>query len=1020
MPVPHHTPPPGPRPSRRPGRALAACALALAVVAAGGTTAQASAAHATRPEHPASGSYIVTMRAQPAATYDGSLHGFERTRVEPGARLDAQSDAVRRYAGSLRDTHREVAGSVGATIAHDFSVTADGFSAALTGDQVERLAARSDVLAVEPARILHPTSTPASRFLGLEGDHGVWAAAGGPAGAGAGTVIGDIDTGIAPDNPSFAGKPLGTSPGDDPWRDGSGIAFRKGDGTVFHGTCETGDGFTADDCSTKVVGARSYVSGWEAGGNARDPKDPRSPRDVAGHGTHTASTAAGDVDVPATVGGRVLDTISGVAPAARIAAYKVCWNGMDPSVETDDGCATSDIDAAIEQATVDGVDVINMSLGGTGDAESTQRALLGAASAGVFVAASAGNAGPDEGSVGNAEPWITTVAASTVPGNYSATLALGDGRQLAGASVSVASPVSGPLVLGSASGVAGAKDPALCGAGTLDPEKVRGRIVECDRGSSARVDKSAEVARAGGIGMVLVNRQPDSQDLDLHTVPTVHLDADARDAVLAYAATAGASATLTPGSAPGLRPPAPQIAGFSSRGPSVDGGSDVLKPDITAPGTGILAATADTDGRPGFATMSGTSMSSPHIAGFGLVYLGLHPHASPAEIKSAMMTTASDTLDGSGHPATDPFAQGAGHIDPARFLHPGLLYLSCDHDWAGYAAAVGLQLPAPVAPVAPSQLNLPSIAAGSLVARTTVTRTVTSQEAGTWKASVQGVPGVDVRVEPATLTFKGPGETRSFEVRMTTRPGAETGRWSTGSLTWTGSGSAGTVRSPIAVRPQELSAPDAVDGTGATADAAVTVTSGVTGRIGVTASGLARGDLVHDPATPDAPSTGSVAQGTSVEVPLEVPAGLDALVLDVAPVDGRTDMDFQLEQVAEDGSRTTVDQRLSPSTSERIIVPDAPAGSYVVTVQSGAATGGPPKAEFDLTRYDIPTTGGAGSLAVRPSELAVTAGREATFRAAWSGLAAGSSYLALLRYSGSDAATLLHVTVPPDPAAAGG
>ncbi|MFT2690911.1 S8 family serine peptidase [Clavibacter zhangzhiyongii] len=175
--------------------------------------------------------------------------------------------------------------------------------------------------------------------------------------------------------------------------------FRKADGGVFRGTCETGDGFSADECSTKLVGARSYIAGRDATKDPIGPQETRSPRDADGHGTHTASTAAGDADVPAVIQDHVLDTISGVAPAAKVAAYKVCWDGPDPAVVTDDGCQLSDIVAAVDQATADGADVINMSLGLQGRAPDVeQRALLGAASAGIFIAAAAGNSGPDAGS----------------------------------------------------------------------------------------------------------------------------------------------------------------------------------------------------------------------------------------------------------------------------------------------------------------------------------------------------------------------------------------------------------------------------------------------------------------------------------------------------------------------------------------------------------------------------------------------------------------------------------------------
>ncbi|OUE26466.1 S8 family serine peptidase [Clavibacter michiganensis] len=1017
MPI-HRDPLPPGRRRRVPAvRPLVACAIALALVAAGSTAAGAAVVpQAAVPLDAADGHYLVTLKDQPAATYDGTLDGLARTKVDAGARLDAQSDDVQRYADHLAKAQHSVAESIGVTPTHEYSLTTNGFSAALTAAQVRALGHDADVLSVEPDQTMHTQSTPATRSLGLEGDHGLWAAAGGVDKAGAGTVIADIDSGIAPDNPSFAGKPLGTTPGDEPYRDGTGTAFRKADGSVFHGACQTGDGFTADDCSTKLIGARYFIAGRDASEDPLGPQETRSPRDAGGHGTHTASTAAGDAGVPAVIDGRVLDTISGVAPAARIAAYKVCWQGPDPSSETDDGCQVSDIIAAIDQATADGADVINTSLGGSGKSpDEYQRALLGAASAGVFVAASAGNSGPDAGTVTNLEPWITTVAASSVPDNYSATVTLGDGTKYSGGSISVRSAVTGPLVRAADSGLSGAKSPELCGKGTLDPAKVTGRIVQCDRGVSGRIDKSAEVKRAGGIGMILTNVKADSEDLDTHTVPTVHVDVDARPAILAYAAKAGATATLTPGNTSGVQRPAPQVVGFSSRGPDLPDGGDIIKPDITAPGAGIPAAYADIDGKPGFAVESGTSMSSPHIAGFALDYLGIHPKASPSEIKSAMMTTATDTVDAKGKASTDPFAQGAGEIAPGRYLHPGLVYPSGPADWAGYAAQTGLELPHPAAAVPVSQLNLPSIAVGKLIGSTTVTRTVTSQSAGTWTASVQGVAGVDVKVSPAKLTFTAPGQTRSFQVRISAKAGTATGSWATGSLTWTGPG--GTVRSPVAVQPQAVDAPAHVTGSGTTGEVDVPVTSGVSGRIALTASGLAKGQPLHAAAGSTTGPGGSLAKDAFVDFPLTVSAGEEALVLDAIPRDGASDLSLELDSVGADGTRTPVDVEVTSSPSERIVQAAPPAGKYVATVEAETVAGTAKKADFDLTRYDVAGSGGEGSFAVSPAQLPVTQGRKATYSASWSGLAAGARYVGLVSYSGSDATTLVDVTTPAAPVA---
>jgi hypothetical protein len=581
------------------------------------------------------------------------------------------------------------------------------------------------------------------------------------------------------------------------------------------------------DCSTKIIRARYFLSGFGASkiGNSTTGEYV-SPRDGDGHGAHTASTAAGSARVPASVSGTSYGTITGVAPEVKIAVYTVCWSYPNPLVRTDDGCATSDLLAGITQAVKDGVDVINYSIGG-GAAQTrvspTDQALLGAAAAGVFVSAAAGNSGPAVSTLDNASPWITTVAASTIP-NYEATVTLGDGNKFGGASVSVdrtagVTPLSGPLVTAASVALAGGTTPSLCVANSLDPAKAAGKIVVCERGTIARLAKSVEVKRAGGIGMVLVNVVPGSTDLDPHTVPTVHLDAQHHNQVLAYAATAAATATSTPDNTAGDTPPMPIVAGFSSRGPVLADGSDILKPDISAPGVAIIADGANAAGEaPTFQFLSGISMAAPHISGLGLLYLGEHPTASPAEIKSAMMTTAYDTKNAAGAPVTDPFTQGAGHADPTKYFAPGLLYLNGLDDWYGYIQGAGYDV---------------------------------------------GVAGIDAVVSPSTLTFGAAGESKSYTVTFT-RTTAPLDAFATGSLTWT-SGST-TVRSPIAVQPVTIVAPASAGGTGTYGSVDIPVTPGRNGDIPLTTTGLTAGTLQPDPTVGGvAGHSGSSAEGDTFQ-----------------------------------------------------------------------------------------------------------------------------------------------------------
>ena len=257
--------------------------------------------------------------------------------------------------------------------------------------------------------------------------------------------------------------------------------------------------------------------------------------------------------------------------------YKALWSTQDASTASG---FTADLVEAIDQAVADGVDVINYSISGTSTnfRDPVEISFMYAAAAGIFVAESAGNSGPTTATVAHPGPWTTTVAAGTHNRNGSGSITLGNGVTYTGASVATA--VSAPLIDSTAAGLTGA-DPtqlALCygaadGGAVLDPAKVAGKIVVCDRGTTARVNKSLAVAEAGGVGMILINPSANSLNADFHFVPTVHLQNTDYAAVHAYAATAGATATINQATIT-YSEPAPFTASFSSRGPLAAGGGD--------------------------------------------------------------------------------------------------------------------------------------------------------------------------------------------------------------------------------------------------------------------------------------------------------------------------------------------------------------------------------------------------------------------------------------------------------------
>ncbi len=949
------------------------------------------------------GRYVVTLAEDPAATYDGGAAGMAATAPEEGRQLNAAAAPVEQYSDYLTEKQDELAGDFGATTVYNYTLSINAFAADLSAEQAAELRADKRVAALTPDETRHVTAAEKSTdFIGLSGDDGLWAELGGVEEAGAGVVVGVLDTGIAPENPSFAGEPLAKSAGAAPYTSGGQTFFRKSDGTLFQGLCqrgESGQQFDGDECNSKIISARYYVEGRGTANNGGvDVGEYLSPRDGDGHGSHTAGTAAGNPDVATAVGGIDQGAITGVAPAAKISSYKVCWSGPDPAVTTDDGCNTTDMLAAIDQAVRDGVDVINFSIGGgaaTTTVSPTDIAFLGAAEAGVFVSASAGNDGPDPSTLDNAAPWITTVAASTFPSPEGTVTFPGAGEsgadlKIAGATITVSEDVAGDLAW------AGDLGDPLCQLGEIPAGSAAGEILVCQRGTNPRVEKSEVAKTAGAIGMILVNAAPGgSIDTDTHSVPTVHIDGGQYARVVELAQTAGQTATLSPGNSAGASPAVPQLAGFSSHGPVLADGSDILKPDIAAPGVSVLAAAENAEGaEPTFEYLSGTSMAAPHVAGLAALYFGEQPTASTSEVKSAIMTTAGDLVDAEGAPYTDPFGQGAGQIDPSRMFEPGLVYLNGADDWASYIEGIGYEWSDEAEPVDPSQLNLASIAIGELTAAETITRTVTARTAGTYTASLAGLEGIDVTVEPESVTL-AEGESASYTVTFD-RTDATLDAFATGYLTWS-SGDL-TVRSPIAVQPVAIVAPAGVEGTGVTGSVEVEVTPGSSDPIPLGSTGLSKGEAVD--------GSGTVA-GEDTEYPVTVPAGAAWARFDLDSAVDTPDTDLDLTVLQLDAAGTPVAQYVSAtgSADERVDIPNPEAGAYVAVVDVFAAPG---TAEWTFTSTSV--VPGAAPVTFEPPTIAATQGEPTTFTASWTGLEAFSSYLGLIQYGETGRFTALSVT----------
>ncbi|WP_295993590.1 S8 family serine peptidase [Rugamonas sp.] len=841
----------------RPVSTTAAAVLAL--------LAGLSAAHADDVRRP----YLIELADQPVAAYSGGLSGLRATHAASGQRIDLGTDAVQQYSGYLTRQQNAVKSLVAAApVSHQYQLVFNGFAARLTDAEVHALKASGQVARISPDEARHVLTNYTPTFLGLDAPGGLWDQLGGKQHAGEDVIIGVIDTGIWPENLSYADR---VDAGGRPTFAATGALAYGAPPARWKGQCQTGEGFTAANCNNKLIGARYFDDGFRANGNPIHASEFRSPRDSlgapngdGGHGTHTSSTAAGNNGVDAVVGGNLLAQRSGIAPRARLAMYKICWTYNAGPFESTTGmantCYNSDSMAAIEQAIKDGVDVLSYSIsGGASVLDPVEQAFRHAAEAGVFIAAAGGNAGPDQ-AVSHISPWLTTVAASTHDRAHLATVTLGNGFQVSGTSLDIAALPATAIIRAEDAALPGANasDAAQCWRAadevnelpTLDPAKVAGKIVACRRGGAGRVNKAVAVRTAGGVGMILID-DGSGQVLDVYPIPTVHVDMDPGNQIADYASGAGATAAI---SASVLTPVVgPVMADFSSRGPNAfDAG--VLKPDMTAPGVDILAGVAPSLDQAGHDAiiagngaavsvstyMSGTSMATPHVAGLGALLRQRHPDWSPAAIKSALMTSTTsvhaNSLTGD-QDGTLPWGQGAGHVTPNSAADPGLVYDAGAADYKKYMCGITAQASDCDGGTQPGYaLNLASITLPGVVGIQSVSRSVTNVGASTaiYNGTVE-IDGYTATLTPATLTLD-PGQTQSYTVNLR-RTTADDGLWKFGTVVWTDGEH--KVRSPLQARYNSGAvAPALVSASGASGVRLIGVATGFDGKMTATHAGM--------------------------------------------------------------------------------------------------------------------------------------------------------------------------------------
>ena len=678
------------------------------------------AAYFAKNAHQGTELYIVRLVDKPVTTYRGEVAGYAATNLSSKSKkfnhikFDAKSVESKQYLGYLESKQTSFVSKASTVLSAPVSnirslkYAINGLITELTFAQAKTIAAMDEVAFVERNQIIELQTDTGPEFIGA-GE--VWdGTATGTANLGEGTIIGVIDTGINTDHRSYAAT------GDD----GYTVVNPYGDG-VYVGDCVT----DATLCNSKLIGVTSFpavLNFYRSDPIFAGIDRPLNGEDYNGHGSHTSSTAGGNVllNVPLTqndpTAGATDDGIeralifprmSGVAPHANIISYQVCIPG--DTGDTYAGCFSAGGIGAIDLAIADGVDVINYSIGGTTNFDpwqsSTELGFLSARAAGIYVATSAGNAGPGAETSTKASPWYSAVAATT-HGRIAGTGLTFDGVDYASSNgVLVVGDTTGPLVYAGTVDAANFEGCVAFAAGSFTGS---GALIS--RGACAFADKINN-ASAAGADYVIVhnNRDGDATFImggtESTTIPSAMIsENNGAIFVPALAATPGLSATLSDTTFVSTTGVSDTVAGFSSRGPNDFGG--IIVPTMAAPGVSVYAAYADDvpykdvngPDPSDFAFLSGTSMASPHVAGSAALLTQAQPTWDPDQIRSALMMTATTAvLKEDALTAADPFDIGAGRVQVNLAVNAGLVmseteanYLAADPSLGGISSTLNI------------------------------------------------------------------------------------------------------------------------------------------------------------------------------------------------------------------------------------------------------------------------------------------------------------------------------------------
>nr|XP_016452769.1 PREDICTED: subtilisin-like protease SBT2.2 [Nicotiana tabacum]XP_018623135.1 LOW QUALITY PROTEIN: subtilisin-like protease SBT2.2 [Nicotiana tomentosiformis] len=744
--------------------------------------------------------YIVTLKKAPISHFYGELRVKNQHHSTNGrvTRLDIPSNIshIDRmngfYVSQMHDSllRRALRGEKYLKVC-SYHYLINGFAVFVTPLQAFKLARRREVSNIVLEFSVRTATTHTPEFLGLP--RGAWAQEGGYGTAGEGVVIGFIDTGIDPTHPSFSdNSPEQTYPVPE----------------HFSGICEVTQDFPSGSCNRKLVGARHFAASAITRGIFNATKDYASPFDGDGHGTHTASIAAGNHGIPVIVAGHNFGNASGMAPHSHIAVYKALYKSF--------GGFAADVVAAIDQAAQDGVDIISLSItpnrrppGLATFFNPIDMALLSAVKAGIFVVQAAGNTGPSPKSVASFSPWIFTVGASTHDRVYSNSIVLGNNITISG--VGLASGTDGMYTLVSAIHAlndTAAKDMYVSecqDASKFNQTLVQGNLLLCSYSirfvlGLSTIKQASETAENLSAAGVVFSMDPFVISFQLNPVPMrlpgiIIPSQDDSKILLQYYNSSleedettkkivkfGAVACISGGIKANFSLSAPKVMYYSARGPDPEDSSvddaDILKPNLVAPGNSVWAAWSSRGAESiefqgeSFAMMSGTSMAAPHIAGLAALIKQKFPTFSPAAIGSALSTTASlrnkyggpilaqrayANPDSNQSPAT-PFDMGSGFVNATAALDPGLILDTSYNDYMAFLCGINGSAPVllnytgercGVSTMNGIDLNMPSITISKLNQSRKVQRTL-SNIAGneTYIVGWSAPYGVSVKVTP--------------------------------------------------------------------------------------------------------------------------------------------------------------------------------------------------------------------------------------------------------------------------------